>query len=255
MHRLLTAIIIILQMITLAHASDLEREKRLKDQIVDAILDGDVEMLSIEGHQFLSIHTQAESARGAVLILHGRGFHPDWIDVVNPLRTGLIEHGWSTLSIQLPVLEKSAKYYDYLNVFDEAIPRIDVAIDFLMEQGYARIILLAHSCGAHMAMRYIREKGEGRFNALIGIGMGATDYQQPMLESFPLNTMRKPILDVYAENDYPAVHRLAGIRAQQMQNEGSPLSKQLVVEGANHYFTGMGAPLVDAIGDWLDKLP
>jgi len=255
MHRLLSAVIIVIQLLTVAYGSDLEREKRLKDQIVDAILDGDVEMLTAEGHEFLSIHTQSENARGAVLILHGRGFHPDWIDVVNPLRTGLIERDWSTLSIQLPVLEKSAKYYDYLNVFDEAIPRIDAAIDFLMEQGYPRIILLAHSCGAHMAMRYIRAKGEHRFNALIGIGMGATDYQQPMLESFPLNTMRKPILDVYGENDYPAVHRLAGIRVQQMQNEGSPLSEQIVIPGANHYFTGMGAPLVDAVGDWLEKLP
>ena len=89
-----------------AHASDLEREQRLMDQIIDAILDGDPVMLDAAGHEFLSIYTEADEPKGAVLILHGRGFHPDWADTINPLRVGLIEHGWNTLSIQLPVLEK-----------------------------------------------------------------------------------------------------------------------------------------------------
>ena len=80
-----------------------------------------------------------------------------------------------------------------------------------------------------MAMQYVRNKGESRFDAFVGIGMGATDYKQPMLQPFPLDTMKKPILDVYGGDDYPAVQRLAGIRAQQMQDEGHALSSQLVV--------------------------
>ncbi len=235
-------------------ASDLQREKRLMDQIVDAIMDGDPEMLSANGHEFLSIYTEADEPKGAVLILHGRGFHPDWADAINPLRVGLVDSGWNTLSIQLPVLEKTAKFYDYIPVFDEAIPRIDAAIDFLQQQDNKKIIIVAHSCGAHMAMQYIRQKGESRFDALIGIGMGATDYKQPMLQPFPLGTMKKPILDVYGGDDYPAVQRLAGIRAQQMQDEGHELSAQKVVPDANHYFTDMGDPLVEVIAEWLEKL-
>ncbi len=235
-------------------ASDLQREQRLMDQIVDAILDGDVEMLSAREHEFLTIYTEADDSDIAVLVMHGRGFHPDWTDAINPLRVGLVEYGWNTLSIQLPVLKKTAKYYDYVSVFDEAIPRIEAAIDFLKQQGNKKIILIAHSCGAHMAMEYVNSKGEGNFDAFVGIGMGATDYKQPMLKPFPLDSMKKPVLDVYGEYDYPAVQRLAAIRAQQMMGEGHVLSKQIIVPGANHYFTDMGEPLVKEIGLWLEKL-
>lgn len=235
-------------------ASDFARETRLKDQIIDAILDGEPLMLTASGHEFLGIYTEADEPKGAVLILHGRGYHPDWQDVVNPLRVGLAEQGWNTLSIQLPVLEKDATYYDYVAIFDEAVPRIDAAIEFLRQQGNDYIVLIAHSCGAHMAMQYIRKKGDDNFDAFVGIGMGATDYNQPMRQPYPLDKMKKPILDVYGGNDYPAVQRLAGIRAQQMQVDGNPLSRQIVVPQANHYFTDMGEPLLAVIADWLAKL-
>ncbi len=235
-------------------AADLEREKRLMDQIVDAIMDGDAEMLTADGHEFLTIYTEADEPKGAVLVMHGRGFHPDWADAINPLRVELVDHGWNTLSIQLPVLDKTAKFYDYIPVFDEATPRIDAAIDFLQQQGNKKIIIIAHSCGAHMAMQYIRNKGESLFDAFVGIGMGATDYKQPMLKPFPLDTMKKPVLDVYGGDDYPAVQRLAAIRAQQMQDEGNELSTQKIVPDANHYFTDMGEPLVEVIAEWLEKL-
>jgi hypothetical protein len=50
------------------------------------------------------------------------------------------------------------------------------------------------------------------------------------------------------------VQRLAGIRAQQMQDEGNPLSQQIVVPEANHYFTDMGDPLLEVVSNWLEKL-
>ena len=103
-------------------ASDLEREKRLSDQIIDAILDGEPEFLNTGNHKFLSIYmeTDADQPKGAAIILHGRGYHPNWKDVVYPLRTGLPEHGWHTLSIQMPVLNKQAKYYDYVPITEES---------------------------------------------------------------------------------------------------------------------------------------
>ena len=240
--------------IPLAQSSDLAREQRLKEQIIDAILDGDAQMLSAEDHEFLSIYTEADEPQGAVLILHGRGFHPDWADVVNPLRVGLVEHGWNSLSIQLPVLEKAAKYYDYVPIFADAVPRIDAAIDFLEQQGHNRIVVIAHSCGVHMAMHYVRHRGEGRFDAFVGIGMGATDFGQPMREPLPLDRITKPVLDIYGGEDFPAVQRLGTLRAQQFADEDNPLSKQVVVPDADHYFIDRGEDLTQAIAGWLKKL-
>jgi len=235
-------------------ASDLAREQRMADEIVDAILDGDPEMLEANGKEFLSIYTEADDPKGAVIIMHGRGFHPDWIDAVQPLRVGLVESGWSTLALQMPVLEKTAKYYDYEPIFPEAIPRIDAGVAFLKKAGFKKIIFVAHSCGAHMAMEYVRQKGDSAFDAYVGIGMGATDYKQPMRKPFPLDKISKPILDVYGENDYPAVHRLASIRLKQLQNAGNAKSMQIKIPNANHYFTDEGEPLTAAIAEWLETL-
>ena len=237
-----------------AAASDWQREVRMADEIVDAILDGEVEMLVSDGREFLSIYTEAESSSKAAIIIHGRGFHPDWVDTVQPLRIGLVEHGWNTLSIQMPVLAKDARYYDYVPVFDEAIPRIQAAIDYLRSAGNTQIALIAHSCGVHMTMHYLRKHGDDGLAAYVGIGMGATDYKQPMREEFPLASLAVPVLDIYAADDYPAVHRLAPGRWQQIQQADHPKSKQMVIADANHYFTDRGDVLVEAVGTWLDNL-
>ncbi len=246
--------IFLLQLCLPLSASDLAREQRMADEIIDTIFDGEATMLKTPDVEFLSIHTEAENSQKAVIIMHGRGFHPDWVDTVQPLRVELAEHGWNTLSIQMPVLSKEAKYYDYVPIFDEAIPRIQTAIDFLREQGNRQIVLIAHSCSVHMSMHYLNQHGDEGLFAYIGIGMGATDYKQPMAQAFPLDKFTVPVLDIYGADDFPAVHRLAPGRWQQIQQAGHALSKQIVIESADHYFTDKGDELVEAVGDWLGEL-
>jgi alpha-beta hydrolase superfamily lysophospholipase len=238
----------------LAAEPDFKREARLADEIVDVILDGDTVWLEAGEREFLSIYTEADEPGTAVLILHGRGFHPDWADAINPLRVGLVERGYSTLSLQMPVLAKEAKYYDYVPVFHHAHPRIESGIQFLRDGGHQKIILLAHSCGVHMAMDWIRTGNDRSIDAFIGLGMGATDYQQPMHHPFPLDWMHVPVLDLYGANEYPAVIRLAPRRKAMIAKAGNPRSRQVVLPGANHYFTDQGDALVDAVADWLDQL-
>lgn len=237
-------------------AADLAREQRLAEQTVDAILDGDPVDLVAGDHTFLGIFMDAETApaKGAVLILHGRGTHPDWSQVANPLRVTLPADGWATLSLQMPVLAKDAKFYDYVAVFPEAIPRIDAGIAFLREQGHERIILVAHSCGVHMSMAWISTHGDDDIAAYVGIGMGATDYKQPMQSPFPFNRIQVPFLDVHGSNDYPAVQRMSkdiGTFICDMH----PASSQFTIEGADHYFDDHNDELSNTISNWLDSLP
>ncbi|MGV6810468.1 MAG: DUF3530 family protein [bacterium] len=236
---------------------DLEREKRLADEIVDAILDGEAIQLKDGDHEFLGIYTEADDAKGTVIILHGRGFHPDWMDTIQPLRVGLVEEGWSTLSLQMPVLEKSAKYYDYYPIFPASFPRIDSAIKYLNEQNDKPVMLLAHSCGAHMAMGWVHNKGEAVNEAIdgyLGLGMGATDYKQQMKQPFSLPLLTVPVLDVYGENDYSAVLRMAPERLAMMEKAGNEQSKQISIPKADHYYTDKGEALTQAIGEWLNGL-
>ena len=60
------------------HASDLAKEKRWADQVVDSIMDGDAEMLNDGNSEFLTIYTEAAEDKGrAVIVMHGTGIHPD----------------------------------------------------------------------------------------------------------------------------------------------------------------------------------
>jgi pimeloyl-ACP methyl ester carboxylesterase len=172
---------------------------------------------------------------------------------VKPLRTSLPDQGWETLSLQMPVLEKEASYYDYVPIFPEAHPRIDAAIAWLKARGIKRIVLIAHSCGAHMAMSWVTSGGTG-IDAYVGIGMGATDYQQPMQGAFPLGQMTIPVLDIYGGNDYPAVLAMAPERLALMRKGGNPLSKQLAIPDADHYCVGQSDELVEIVAAWLNGL-
>jgi pimeloyl-ACP methyl ester carboxylesterase len=235
-------------------ASDIEREKRLATQIVDSIMDGEVVFLNSGDHEFLSIYTEADDPQGAVIIMHGRGFHPNWSDVAYPLRTGLVERGWNTLSIQMPVLDKEAKFYDYLEIMDEAFPRIEAGIDYLKQQGNEKIVLIAHSCSVHMTMAWVDAGRMRDIDGFVGIGMGAVDYQQPMKQPFPLEKMDVPVLDVYGEDEFPAVLKGAPVRLEAIRKAGNPGSMQVIVPGANHYFTDEGEALLEAITPWLQGL-
>jgi dienelactone hydrolase len=234
-----------------AGASDIAREKRLARQVVDSIIDGEAVFLKSGNHEFLSIYTEADEPRGAVIIMHGRGFHPNWADVAYPLRVGLAEQGWNTLSLQMPVLDKEAKYYDYLEIMDEALPRIEAGIDYLKQQGNENIILIAHSCSVHMTMAWVDAGRMRDIDAFVGIGMGAVDYKQPMKRPFPLEKFTVPVLDVYGEEEYPAVIRGAPERLAAIKKAGNPKSKQVVVPRANHYFTDEGDALLEVVGPWL----
>jgi len=241
---------------------DLEREKRMAVELEDAVLDGEVIYLNDASdgtdHKFMAIDQQPEDkVKGAVIILHGRGFHPDWEDTVFPLRTQLPAKGWRTLSLQMPVLIKSAKYYDYEPLFPLAAPRIEAGIKHLKEQGIDNIVLFAHSCGAHMAMEWVRSKQgkvDDMITAYIGAGMGATDFGQHMKHPFPLADFSIPVLDIFGSKEYPSVKSKAPERMLLISKAGNPKSSQVIVPEANHYFTNKGDELVKAVAEWLDLL-
>ena len=239
-----------------ATAQDLERERRLEAEIVDMIVDGEPVHLDADGHSFLGIHTEADDGGSprAVIVLHGRGFHPDWPDVAAPLRSELPEHGWDTLSLQMPVLGKSARYYDYVPIFPAAFPRIRAGIEFLRGQGADPIVLAAHSCSAHMAMAFVRRHGDAGFDGFVGMGMGATDIGQPMREPFPLQAMSVPVLDLFGDEDYRSVLREAPARLAAIRTAGNPRSAQRIVPGADHFFDDRDEELVDAVAEWLATL-
>ncbi len=237
-------------------ASDLEKENRMKEQIVDYIMDGDAVFLKSDERDFLSIYMVSEAPRvkGGVIIMHGRGLHPNWPELVYPLRTGLTEYGWNTLSIQVPVLDNDASFYDYMDILHESHPRINAAINFLKQKDIKNIILLAHSCSVHMAIDWLYQNQNAGVNGFIGIGMGSTDIGQPMRKPFPLDKIHIPVLDIYGETDFPSVTKNAARRLKHIRQAGSKKSRQQVISGSDHYHTDNDAALLREITVWLGSL-
>lgn len=129
-------------------ASDLAREKKWADEILPAVLVGDPVWLELPSkHRFLGLHAEPAKPKAAVIVVHGIGVHPDH-GVISPLRQRLVDAGYTTLSIQMPVLAADAKGDDYLPLFDEAALRMEKAADFLQAKGYRKIGLVSHSPGA-----------------------------------------------------------------------------------------------------------
>jgi pimeloyl-ACP methyl ester carboxylesterase len=239
-----------------ACASDTAKEKRWADQIVDGIFDGAPEWLEADGHRFLAIYTpaQGDKTKGAAIILHGIGVHPDWPQVVNPLRVRLPARGWTTLSLQMPILANEADAKDYVPLFKEVAPRIEAGIAFLEAQGTEPIVIVAHSMGAAMGSYYLAAHPDTPVKAFVGIGMSGNRASPELDNVVSLAKIRLPVLDLYGSDDLDAVVGSAADRAAAAVSAGNNAYKQVEGAGANHFFDGYESELVDAVSEWLDSL-
>lgn len=233
-------------------ASDLQKEKRWADQVVDAIIDGDAVWLNDGNNDFLGIYTEAEEDKGrAVIVMHGTGIHPDWQQVVQPLRVGLTEHNWNTLSIQMPILANEAEYPDYAPLYDEVAPRIDAAIKYLKDNGSKDIVLIGHSQGSAMTAYYLsKSKPDIKGFVAIGIAAFAADPRMNSIKS--LEKINVPVLDLYGSEDLEEILASVDTRAAAAKKAGNKNYTQTKITG-NHFFDGHEDALVETVSNWLDK--
>lgn len=236
-----------------AAASDLAKEKRWSEQIVDSLVVGESCSLDAGGTPFLGIYTAADNGPGdrAVILLHGMGVHPDWPEVINPLRSELPDHGWSTLSIQMPVLANDAPLEDYAPLFDEVAPRIDAAVTYLREQGNKTLVLIGHSLGASMGAHYLAGKTDSGIDGFVAIGLNVIDVDERMNSVQALEKIKLPMLDLYGSRDMPGVLGSLRQRAGAARKAGNTTYRQRRIEGADHFFVGMQSELVRTVYGWL----
>jgi len=237
---------------TVAIASDVEKERRWADQIVDALIEGEAVWLHTGKHEFLGIYTEAEDSdsKYGAIILHGIGVHPNWQQVVYPLRTRLPTLGWHTLSLQMPILPNDAKEGDYAPLMVEVAPRLDSGVAFLKEKGIEKIVIVSHSLGSTMASYYL-STGDRNIQGFVAIGMPAGIQQSDIVNAEMVAKIRTPLLDLHGSQDSAEVLAAVPLR-QEVKGKGigGPYRSQKV-EGANHFFDDQEDDLVAAVNDWL----
>jgi hypothetical protein len=228
-----------------AQTTDAAREKRWADQIVPSLVVGDAVYLeSAGGTKFLALYTRVERAKGAVLLTHGPGLHPDH-GIVGELRVQLSDHGYSTLSLQMPVL--AAEVDDgqaYAKLFPEAGQRIAAGMKFLQDKGARRIAIVSHAMGSAMAYDYLRQnRGAPVF------AWAALSYYGVFKEMAGANLA---ILDLYGASDYRGIRGPAAERAQILR--GLPGSKQLAAPDGGRFLAGGEKTVLREVAAFLDAL-
>ena len=232
------------------NATDLSKEKRWAEQVVDAIMDGEAIWLDDGSSQFLGVYTESEEdSDRAVIIMHGTGIHPDWQQVIQPLRVGLTEHKWNTLSIQMPVLANDAQYIDYAPLYDEVAPRVDAAIKYLNDKGIKQIVLIGHSQGASMAAYYL-STSKAKVAGFVAIGLAAFAEDPRMNSVDALKKISVPTLDLYGKDDLDNILATVDDRAAAAKEAGNASFSQIVIDG-NHFFDGNEDAMVETVAKWL----
>jgi alpha/beta superfamily hydrolase len=229
-----------------AQSADYAREQRWAQEIVPAIVVGEpVQLKLASGRTFLAIHTAAAKPRGAVIVVHGMGVHPDW-GLINTLRSSLPEAGYATLSVQMPVLSADAQGDKYPALFPEATDRLRAALAWLRGRGHRAIAIVSHSMGARMSNQFLVTAPQPEIAAWVAIGLSG-EFVQP-------ERLRLPVLDLYGSRDLAAVLAGAARRADSLRAIRG--SSQIEVSGADHFFHEHEDQLLQWIRRFLErKLP
>lgn len=236
--------------------SDIDKEKRWADQVIETLFDGEPVWLSAAQHQFLALEMGSDdgSVDKALIVVHGIGVHPNWEQVVRPVRVEMAASGWNTLSIQMPVLKNEATSIEYEPLFDEVGGRFSAAVEHLRTQGAEQIVIVAHSLGAAMSSWYLADNDSGDISALVIIGMNADKATMPVDTAFALRRVEVPVLDIFGSEDLEPVLETAARRASAAHAGGNSRYRQIRIEGADHFFEGHEEQLLKQIGDWLQNL-
>lgn len=227
-----------------AFAQDYEREARWANETLATLMVGNaVQLEQKNGHRFLGLYTRAQNSRGAVVIAHGRGWAPDF-ELYGALRTQLAEAGYSTLSIQMPVLPGTAKIGDYLPLFPDSSERFALAIAWLRAQGHGRVVIVSHSLGATMANQYLITVPDPDVDAWVFISIvnGLED----------MFRIKVPVLDVFGTLDWQVTRYGAEERRAQILKIAG--SEQVIVQGAEHFFDRKQEELTGIIAAFLGRV-
>jgi alpha/beta superfamily hydrolase len=174
------------------------------------------------------------------VIVHGIGVHPDH-GVIGALRSSLADAGYTTLSIQMPVLGAEASPREYQPLFPNAVARIRAAASWLRDREAGPLVLVSHSLGSAMSQAFFESTPEPPFAGWICMGMGG--------RFGSMRNVKVPVLDLYGENDLTSVLRSDWRRRITVDSIAG--SRQVMVPGADHFYAGKEKELMAAIDGFL----
>jgi len=240
---------------------ELNREQQIAEKLTLTADADEIISLKASGGRFIGLYKRAKGseintgeAHGVMILVHGMGAHPDWPDVISPLRTQLTEFGWSTLSIQMPILSPEEPISEYGRTLRIANSRIQAAVDYLHAWEIEAIILLGYSFGASQAANYLASNNPEEIKAFVSVSMLAQKFIKPGLDVYKfIAGIPVPILDIYGEDDLEDVRRGIDDRRLAASKNGNTGFRQIELQKAGHHYLGLEDVLVEQIQVWLQN--
>lgn len=203
-----------------------------------------INWLNTPDEKFIALYRDDTTGtlQGGVILLHDMGTHPDWPDVIAPLRQSLPQHGWATLSIQLPVFDKDGQVSNYAGTLASVSARIRAAIKHFRDLGNSNIVLLGHGLGAAMGAAFLTSNENNGVAAFVGISMPTYQDGEEWMDLLKsIEKFNLPMLDVYGSNDFTSVTQNADKRAQAARRGGLRATRTKQLTGFNRSATAKGA--------------
>jgi alpha/beta superfamily hydrolase len=235
-------------------ASDTKREADFADEIAKTRYLGKMVWLEAEGQKFLGLYTETEKKdnKGAVIILHDQGGHPNQLQLIKSLRSFLPEHHWSTLSLQMPLREMDASAADYYALFPEALARIQAGINYLQDNKTETIVVAGYGLGAMMAA-YAQSEKAADIKAMVLISLGVPDTQDKSAQTLEfIKKITLPMLDIYADRDLAAV--IESARDRRLAAKENAAYRQVKIGEEDHLFQHDEGLVVKRIYSWIERV-
>ena len=154
--------------------------------------------------------------------------------------------------IQMPVAAAAARAEAYYpDLFPDALNRIALAGEYLQKKGHKNVALISHGLGSWMSNVYLDQSADAPYAAWVCMGLTGGFTSRGMGMNLPMLRVKIPILDVYGENDMPAVLGAAARRKHSLAD--MPGSNQVMIAGADNFYTGKGNELAQAIAEYLKE--
>ncbi len=236
-------------------ASDEKREAEFAEGINKTLALGKAVWLEAEGKKFLGLYTQTEKApdKGTAIILHDLGGHPNQKQLVYDLRAFLPEHGWTTLSLQMPLRETGTGQDEYYALFPEAAARIKAGINYAKENGATTVVVVGYGLGGLMAT-YATSGQAADINALVAISLAVPTTENKAAQTLELiKKIQLPLLDIYGALDVSDVTESA--RDRRLAAKENSHFRQIKINDEGHAYQHDEGLLVKRIYSWLGVLP
>ena len=216
-------------------------------------IQGEIVELDAAGARFIAIFqaTQRDKISGGIVLLHDQRGNANSLEVIRPLRLGLAQAGWETLSLQLPNAARDEGRAAWLSRQTVILARLQAGSDWLKARKRLDQAIVAQGDSGSIAVRFAADTLPRELKALVLVSSHLEHDEATGPD--PLGRLKTPVLDIFAERDVRPVLDSAPARktAAAAAKDQDRVYRQAMVTGAMPGFFGLEDSLLARIRGWL----